>query len=415
MGAETAKVTTSPQVKRLMAMRFLLYTGFQSSYFIGVVGTLTYSEGASVVSTSLAVLFMNVAMILGSFAGGFVLDALGPRRHFFSNVAGVILSGAILVVFGAQSAVLLVGAALIGFMIGYSQVTASSYPAYLTDSPRELQKINSMMTTLSNVSIIVGPMLGGAVAGVFGSLAVFPLMMMFAAVALIPGWGFQPLRGAATASVSDAAPEKGAPRAPLSQGFKTVFASPLLFMLLSIMFLTNFGYGALDPLESFFYRDVLHVGVEWMGILSSASGVGAVVGAFIVMRLPSRLINLKALLAALALMGVGCLVYVGTPYVLVSLAGQIALGVAFGAINPLHSTIVQTSVPLDQLGRVNSVMLFGNTFAGVAPLAIAPWLASVFGVQGTLLLASCIVTVVPLLLLLFGRGAIERVSDSSHR
>ncbi len=74
----------SVQAKRLVAMRFLIYTGFQTSYFIGVIGTLTYADDASVVATSLAVLFMNVFVILGSFAGGAALDAWGPRRHFLN-------------------------------------------------------------------------------------------------------------------------------------------------------------------------------------------------------------------------------------------------------------------------------------------------------------------------------------------
>ena len=37
----------SAQAKRLVAMRFLIYTGFQTSYFIGVIGTLTYADDAS--------------------------------------------------------------------------------------------------------------------------------------------------------------------------------------------------------------------------------------------------------------------------------------------------------------------------------------------------------------------------------
>lgn len=72
----------SAQAKHLVAMRFLIYTGFQTSYFIGVIGTLTYADDASVVATSLAVLFMNVFVILGSFAGGAALDAWGPVSAF---------------------------------------------------------------------------------------------------------------------------------------------------------------------------------------------------------------------------------------------------------------------------------------------------------------------------------------------
>lgn len=62
----------------------------------------------------------------------------------------------------------------------------------------------------------------------------------------------------------------------------------------------------------FFYRDVLHVGVEWMGWLSSASGVGAVLGAVLALRLPPHLVNLKTLLVALMSVGLGSLLYVGT-------------------------------------------------------------------------------------------------------
>lgn len=397
----------SGQAKRLIAIRFLIYTGFQSSYFIGVIGTLTYSDDASVLSTSLAVLLMNVFVILGSFAGGALLDAVGPRRHFFADVAGVLVAGTLLLCFGHASFMLILGAALVGFMIGFSQVGATSYPAYLTDDAVELKKINSVIATLSNVSVIVGPTLGGIVAAAFSSLAVFPLMMAFALAALIPGWGFRPAGGV---HAQKAAAEQGGPeRSSFGDGARIVFSNTLLTMLFFIMFLSNFGYGAFDPLESFFYRDVLHVGVAWMGWLSSASGIGAVVGALIVLRMPGRLVSLRTLLFTLALMGIGCLVYVGTPFVYVALLGQIWLGAAYGAITPLHATIVQTSTPLESLGRVNSVMNFGNMFAGVAPLALAPWIAEAIGVQQTLIGASCIVTVMPTLMLLFGRRLMGRL------
>lgn len=403
----------SSQAKRLVAIRFLIYTGFQSSYFIGVIGTLTYADGASVAFTSAAVLLMNVFVILGSFAGGSVLDAWGPRRHFFSNVAGVLAVGAVLVCFGYATAAVLVGAALLGFMIGYSQVAATSYPAYLSCDPAELKTINSVLMTLSNVSVIVGPILGGFVAAAFSSLAVFPLMMLFAALSLIPGWGFRPqarLVHSQDVEHDEQKEKEGTAHASFAMSIKTVFTNTLLLLLFVIMFLTNFGYGAFDPLESFFYRDVLHVGVEWMGWLSSASGVGAVAGALLVLRIPSRFVNLKTLLVALAAMGAGSLVYVGTPYVVVALVGQIALGVAWGVIHPLHNTIVQTTAPLEQLGRVNSVMSFGNMFAGVAPLVVAPWLAARFGVQPTLVGAACIVAAVPMVLLLCGHRYLGRVA-----
>lgn len=411
----------SAQAKRLVAMRFLIYTGFQTSYFIGVIGTLTYADGASVVATSLAVLFMNVFVILGSFAGGAVLDAWGPRRHFLLSIVSTLATGAVIIAFGDATETVLAGAALLGFVMGFAQPIATSYPAYLTDDPVELKDINSTITMFSNVSIIVGPTLGGFVAAAASSRAVFVLMLLFTLLALIAGWGFKPQTGRIAGQENADSAEEGeragqspdpstSARATFATSIKTVFTNSVLALLFCIIFLSNFGYGAFDPLESFFYRDVLHVGVEWMGWLSSASGVGAVLGAILALRMPPRLVSLKTLLVALMSVGLGSLLYVGTPYVGVALIGQIALGVAWGVVNPLHNTIVQTTAPLEQLGRINSVMGFGNMFAGVAPLAIAPWLASTFGVQQTLVGAGMVVTAVPAVLLLFCRRHLGRAA-----
>lgn len=412
----------STQAKRLVAMRFLIYTGFQTSYFIGVIGTLTYADGASVVATSLAVLFMNVFVILGSFAGGAALDAWGPRRHFMLSIVGTLATGAAIIAFGSATGTVLAGAVLLGFVMGFAQPIATSYPAYLTDDPVELKDINSAITMFSNVSIIVGPTLGGFVAAVASSRTVFVLMMLFTLLALVAGWGFKPQTGRIAGQEKVDSAEEGerasqspdpstSARTTFAASIKTVFTNSVLALLFCIIFLSNFGYGAFDPLESFFYRDVLHVGVEWMGWLSSASGVGAVLGAVVALRMPPRLVSLKTLLVALMSVGLGSLLYVGTPYVGVALIGQIALGVAWGVVNPLHNTIVQTTAPLEQLGRVNSVMGFGNMFAGVAPLAIAPWLAATFGVQQTLVGAGMVVTAVPAALLLFGHKHLDRAAE----
>lgn len=411
----------SVQAKRLVAMRFLIYTGFQTSYFIGVIGTLTYADDASVVATSLAVLFMNVFVILGSFAGGAALDAWGPRRHFRASIVGTLATGAAILAFGSATETVLAGAVLLGFVMGFAQPIATSYPAYLTDDPVELKDINSAIAMFSNVSIIVGPTLGGFVAAAASSRAVFLLMMLFTVQALVAGWDFRPQTSHAAGHTDADSAEEGeragqspdpntSSRATFATSIKTVFTNSVLALLFCIIFLSNFGYGAFDPLESFFYRDVLHVGVEWMGWLSSASGVGAVLGAVLALRLPPHLVNLKTLLVALMSVGLGSLLYVGTTYVGVALIGQIALGVAWGIVNPLHNTIVQTTAPLEQLGRVNSVMGFGNMFAGVAPLAIAPWLAATFGVQQTLIGAGMVVTAVPAALLLFGRRHLNRAA-----
>ena len=400
--------TLSAQAKRLVLMRFLVYTGFQSSYYVGVIGSLTYADGATVASTSLAVVLMNAFFILGSFVGGSALDAWGPRRHYFASTVAIVATGAFLFAFGGAQAVLFLGAALMGFLMGCTQVVFTSYPVYLTSDAGELQTINSVITTLSNVSVVLGPLAGGALSAAFGSLAVFPFMAAFAVAGLVTGLGFHPLvtPQKATGDGADKTVDAvdGATSGPtFVDSVRYVATHGLLSLMFWVIFLANFGYGAFDPLESFFYRDVLHVSVDWMGWLSAASGVGGVLGALAVMRLPKQRVGINTLLVALIFMGAGSLVYVGTPFVAVAFVGQIAVGIGWGAVTPLHSTLVQTNAPMAMMGRVNSVMTFGSMVAGVAPLAVAPWLASVFGVQQTLIGAAATVVAVPLVILAFRR------------
>ena len=89
-------------------------------------------------------------------------------------------------------------------------------------------------------------------------------------------------------------------------------------------------------------------------------------------------------------------------------AGQALLGVAFGALMPLLTTLTQMHSPLEVLGSVNAVMSFGNNMAGAVPLVCAPALARVFGVQGTLLAASSLVFAMPLVVSVVRR---RRIAD----
>lgn len=260
-----------------------------------------------------------------------------------------------------------------------------------------------MLSAVTNLTVVVGPLVGSAITSVSSTRMVFVFGAVMALAGLVPAAGFYPLR--------QPAEEEGAEYSDnsLSAGFLAVAAKPTLRMLLAVGFLTYFGYGAFDPLESLFYRDVLRVGVEWMGWLSSAAGIGAIAGSVILMRLPARFTNMRFLLLALFSMGLGCLVYVGTPFVVVAMAGQMLLGFSFGVIGPLQSTLVQMHAPLSALGRVSAVMGFGYSVAGVVPLFMAPWLARVLGVQQTLVLASSLVALLPLACMVFLR---RRIADS---
>lgn len=271
------------------------------------------------------------------------------------------------------------------------------------------------MTLTGNLAIVIGPIAGGAIALVAPTQAVFLFMVACAAISLIPGWGIEALREPEVAAGS-ADEGSDAPSGSVSAGFSAIFGSKVLTLLFWATMLSFMGYGAFDPLESLFYRDVLKVGASWMGWLSALSGVGGLLGAAIAGVLSPRFVNVRALLVVLFVTGAGSLLYVATPYVLVACAGQFILGVAFSAFGPIKDTLVQIHTPLDRIGRVNAAMGAGNNLAGAIPLLCAPALAHIMGVQGTLVAAGVLVVVVPLAILIMrGREIGDLVDEERAR
>lgn len=391
----------------LVATRFLLYLGVQAAYFIGIIGTLTYEVGASTWVLAGAVGFFNLFIILGNTAGGTLLDVYGPRVHSAVAIVAAVVTSLVFQVVPLTVANVLITSMAFGFATGMGFMYLSAYPAYLTDDADALKRVNVLLSVVSNAAVVVGPAVGGAIAAVLPAQRVFLAAAVFAVAAFVPAALLveRVLRVRAAhvrlcALTPDAAGAEGqaAPgsRPTFADSVRTVFAAPSLALLLGVGVLAYAGYGAFDPLESLFYRDVLHVDISWMGWLSSAAGVGSVAGALLALRVPRRHVNVLTLILLIALQGVGCLLYVGTPEVVCAFAGQMLLGCAFGMVTPLQNTLVQMHAPLEVLGRVNSVMNAGFSGAGAFPLFAAPGLAEVFGVQRVLIGASLVVLVVPL-------------------
>ena len=408
----------SNQVFRLIAMRLLMYLGAMSSYFIGVMGTLAFSMGAGVGDNAIAVGLLNLCIVVGGMWGGSLLDRMGPRLYFRVSAALLVASGLLFQVVGTNVAGVFVGGAFFGLAWGLADVIARAFPPYLTDDIEELKRINALVTLTGNISIVVGPVVGGIIAMYAPTQAVFIFMVICSALSFIPGWSFTALRTPERDEFDEAdeAAEPGSrPHGSVSAGFSEIFGSSVLSLLFWATLLSFMGYGAFDPLESLFYRDVLKVGAEWMGWLSALSGVGGVLGALLAGTLPARFINVRALLVVLAITGAGSLLYVATPFVVVACVGQFVLGIAFSAFGPIKDTLVQVHTPLDRIGRVNAAMGAGYNMAGALPLLCAPALARIFGVQGTLVAAGVLVVIVPLAIMVMRKREIDRLVLEEQR
>ena len=79
--------------RRVVAANFLLQLGFQSTYFVGVIGCATYVLGAGAFEVSALVFCLNLALIVGNFFSGAVVDAVGPRKTLAVTLAALAACG----------------------------------------------------------------------------------------------------------------------------------------------------------------------------------------------------------------------------------------------------------------------------------------------------------------------------------
>ena len=396
-----------PMARRLVAMKFFSYVGLMGSYFIGIMGTLAYTAGGDEWWTSWCVGMINLAEMVGNMVSGHIVDRVGPRRHFVIAAASIVIASLAFLPLSTSVGRIMIGATLVGLAWGLGGPIMQAYPAYLSDDLDELKTINAALNTAVSSAVVVGPLVGGAISLMAPSQYVLLFAAAGALISLIPGLGFTPLRdpNAERAATQDADNQEQGCASAL-EGFRVVAGSSTLRLLLVSGFMAFFAYGAFDPLETLYYRDVLKAGVEWMGVLSSAAGAGALVGGLALLHLPKRHVNMRTFLVMLMAEGLGCVLYTATGNIAIALAGQIIVGVANGAFQPLQTTLIQVHAPLDSVGRVTAAIGLGYTCSGVAPLLVAPVLANMCGVQAVLVGSGLCVAVFPLIVQLIFKDKI---------
>lgn len=395
----------STPTRRIVAMNFFSMLAFQATYFVGVIGCATYVLGLGALEVSALVFLLNVVLVAGNLASGPVIDTIGPRRTLIAVLAATSVLGAVAWLAPVCYPELVLVAMALGLSFGMSTTAIDAYPRYFSEDAGELARMNSLNQVATGASVVFGPAMAGWITTWAPVQCVFSLLMLTPLPAVALAWATCEELTAARSATDDAERPAGRLRGFLSnaaEGVRIVFGREDLRVLFFIGFLGFFAYGAFDSLESLFYRDVLRVGADWMGWLSAVSGIGGVAGSLLVLKIPKQSLSTRLLALILTLVGVGSMIYTGTPLVAVAAVGQVITGIGFGALAPVRTTLMQQCCEPGNVGRVSSIMRMGMNSAGTLPLLVSPALADAFGPQAVLFGAS---TLAALIGLAFALGA----------
>ena len=171
----------------------------------------------------------------------------------------------------------------------------------------------------------------------------------------------------------------------LAGGFAHTFAfAPIKYIIamIALVSLAGMPYLVLMPI---FARDILHGGPHTLGLLMSASGIGALIGA---MYLATRknIVGLgKIMVAAMVIFSVGIIGFSFSSVIWLSMIFIFLAGLGMMLQTASGNTILQTIVSDEMRGRIMSVFIMA--FIGMAPFGslLAGSLANKIGAPNTLL------------------------------
>ena len=372
----------------VVAARFVSRVGGSAAFFIGTWGMAAYTFHASAATLAWVMAGNAIAAIFGSMVAGVLIDRHGPRAVMIGAEI-LTIPTVIALVFAPTFAVFVPLAWLFG-LVGTPTFTAgSAFAPYLVTGREELERANAMIEGVGSFAFVLGPAVGAAVSSVGGPRSVFIAMAVASVIAAVLTWFVR-------IEVKPRPAQEKHPFAEFKDGLRMSYSTPSLRYFILTGAAIWFGFGAFSALEPLFYRDVVGVGVEWIGWMNSAFGVGLVTGALILPRLPRALRSARGLALMAALTGLGAVLYVGSTDLRLIALGAVTWGLVIGATEPLLRTLLHVASPHEFVGRIVGTAQYHRNAGELVPLAVAPTLAVLFGVQATLIGGGILVTLISL-------------------
>jgi MFS family permease len=379
-------VSTNRNIILVVAARFVSRVGGSAVFFIGIWGVAAYTFHASAATLAILMAGNSIAAIIGSVVAGVLVDRKGPRIVLF--VAECLTIPAVIALAFAHTYQSFVVLAWVFALVGSPTFTAGgAFAPYLVSGSRELERVNGWIEAAGSAGFVLGPALGAIIVTFWSLPWVFGATAVTSAIAAIIVW---PVR----IEVAARPPGESRPFAELADGLRVTYTTRALRYTILVGTTVWFGFGAFSALEPLFYRDVVGVGVEWIGWINTAFSVGLVVGSWALAKLPSKVLSARGVAVVGSLCGLGAIAYVGSTSLPIIALGGALWGLVIGLAEPLLRTMLQVAAPEGYVGRVVGAAMYHRSAGELIPLAIAPAIAAVIGVQPTLIAGGVLVAIV---------------------
>jgi MFS family permease len=330
----------------------------------------------------IGVLAMALAIptMLVSIVGGTAADRMQKKQILLISRLGSVVSAlgiALALSLGfldkgnpGAIGLLIASAVFDGIISGFSQPALMSIIPELVGKDEVMNAI-SLSSVGQNIFRLVGPTLAGFIVDRYDFQAVYYLMAGLTVIAAV-GTLFLPRSEVrATSNVS--------PMRNIIEAFQYIRKESIF--LLIVLFAVGHMIGGMpyQQLLPVFTESILKVSATKLGVLSSVSGIGALIGTLILASLPNKKRGLIMLMSGV-LMGVPVIIFSFSHWWYLSLAMMPLIGLAPTLHMAMTTTLIQSYAAPEYRARMQSFFAMAQGVSSFSSF-VAGMLSSAIGVQ----------------------------------
>ncbi|MGD9524936.1 MAG: MFS transporter [Gemmatimonadales bacterium] len=363
------------------ALRYPDFRRFATGQTVSLVGTwmqqiaqgwLVLELTGSPFAVGLVTTLNTLPILLFTLYGGVVADRVDKRRFIMILQSVMLVEAALLAWLTLTDRVTVEWiwalALAFGLATAFEVPTRQSYLVELVPA-EDLVSAAALNSTIYNLARVIGPSVAGVILAIAGPGACFALNAISYLGILV---GLVRIRHRSS-------PGQAGRRPSVFTGVQFIASRPLLKALAQQMVLISVFAVSFIPILPVYARDVLGTGASGYGALTSAIGVGAALGAFIVgglgRRIPrSRLASVGAVLLSLTVVLLATVHHLGIAMACLAIGGA-----AMATTGISTATSLQLEATPDLRGRVMAVYSF--VVLGLTPIGAfqAGWVAEHLG------------------------------------
>ena len=313
---------------------------------------LVYRITGSQASLGIITFINFLPVLLFSLFMGVVTDQFSRRNLLVLTQSWFMLLAGILALLTWMDIVQYWHILLLSFLLGFGNAldmpARQAFVVEMVDGDkRDVMNAISVNSALFNIARIIGPAIGGLVVAAFGEAPAFTINAL-SYLAVIFALLLMQL------SPQAKEPSRANPLEKLKYGFRYIYGEKNilgLVVLVAIFSMVGFGPLTLVPV---FAKDILDIGADGFGHLLSWQGVGALIGAFLLIVFGDRFHKGKLLLASRVLLGPAVIGLALSRIPWLSMLIMALLGYSLITQLVLTNTLIQSIVPDELRGRVLS-------------------------------------------------------------